>query len=90
MRYGEITILLDSRGSDARLTVEDRGGDARSPDLFFQHDFEPASPASDETATRLGLWNVKRSIEALGGRISARRNQHGGATVDIVLPSERH
>jgi two-component system, OmpR family, sensor histidine kinase ChvG len=71
-RYGEIAVALEHDESQARLTIEDRGSDADSPELFFQHDFEPAEnplePTSDDTATRLGLWNVKRTIEAFADK----------------------
>ncbi|HYX02336.1 MAG TPA: HAMP domain-containing sensor histidine kinase [Reyranella sp.] len=92
-RYGEVAVVLEHHDGQARLTIEDRGGGAESPELFFQHDFESAETTPqarpDATAARLGLWNVKRTIEAFGGQVSARRNQHGGASVGIALPCDR-
>ena len=93
-RYGEVTIELRDDGARARVGVEDRGCNAEQPELFFQHDFQPAAvgvdvPSADELgATRLCLWNVKRTVEAFGGEVDARRNAHGGASVSIALPCE--
>jgi two-component system sensor histidine kinase ChvG len=91
-RYGEVTVQLRRSGAMARLAVEDRGSGAEAPELFFQHDFQPVEnqaappPANDIHSARLGLWNVKRTVEAFGGEVSARRNPHGGAAVSITLP----
>jgi two-component system sensor histidine kinase ChvG len=89
-RYGEIVVRLERRGTAARFVVEDAGGDAATPELFFQHDFSPSSEDGDECPGRLGLWNVKRIVEAFGGEVAAERSQHGGAAVSIVLPADRH
>lgn len=89
--YGEIIVTLDVDRTGARLRVEDRGG-GDDADLLFQHDFstvpaERDGQASDETGLRrLGLWNVKRTVEAFGGQVDAQRNHHGGVVVSIVLP----
>lgn len=90
--YGEIGVLLECDGMEARLEIEDRGSDDDAPELFFQHDFTPtsetaAAPTSDES--RQGLWSVKRTVEVFGGRVAARRNQHGGVSVSIVVPADR-
>jgi signal transduction histidine kinase len=90
--YGEITVTLEADRTGARLLVEDRGGGDEA-DLVFQHDFA-AVPAevgrqasNDDGPRRLGLWNVKRTVEAFGGQVDAQRNDHGGVVVSIGLPS---
>jgi two-component system sensor histidine kinase ChvG len=93
-RYGEIAVTLEAEHAEARLTVEDRGCDGDAPELFFQHDFLPASQANPQTTdqappVRLGLWNVKRIVEAFGGQVSAEHNHHGGVSVSITLPCEQ-
>ena len=93
-RYGEISVTLEAGHTDARLTVEDRGCDGDAPELFFQHDFAPSSqanpPAPDQARpVRLGLWNVKRIVEAFGGRVTADHNHHGGVSVSIMLPCDQ-
>lgn len=91
--YGEITVTLEADRTGARLLVEDRGGGGDDSDLLFQHDFstvlaEPDRLASDDDGPRrLGLWNVKRTVEAFGGQVDAQRNHHGGVVVSIVLPA---
>jgi two-component system sensor histidine kinase ChvG len=91
--YGEITVTLEADRTGARLLVEDRGGGGDEADLVFQHDFTPVSAASGRRASddngprRLGLWSVKRTVEAFGGEVGAQRNDHGGVVVSIVLPS---
>jgi two-component system sensor histidine kinase ChvG len=90
--YGEITVTLEADRTGARLLVEDRGGGDEA-DLVFQHDFAPVSAgfgrrASDDGGPRrLGLWSVKRTVEAFGGEVGAQRKDHGGVVVSIVLPS---
>ena len=90
--YGEITVTLEADRTAARLLVEDRGG-GDDADLVFQHDFQPVSSGSGRRASdgngprRLGLWSVKRTVEAFGGEVGAQRNDHGGVVVSIVLPS---
>jgi signal transduction histidine kinase len=90
--YGEITVTLEADRTAARLLVEDRGGGDEA-DLVFQHDFKPVSAgfgrrASDDSGPRrLGLWSVKRTVEAFGGEVGAQRKDHGGVVVSIVLPS---
>jgi len=93
-RYGEISVTLEAGHTDARLTVEDRGCDDDAPELFFQHDFAPSSqanpPAPDQARpVRLGLWNVKRIVEAFGGQVTADHNHHGGVSVSIMLPCDQ-
>ena len=90
-RYGEVTIELQRDEDAGRLVVNDRGRDADTPELFFQHDFQPAgdpaAPPGFDTS-RLSLWNAKRIVEAFGGEVGAQRNPHGGISVSIVLPCE--
>ena len=93
---GEVVVTLD--GSDtagACILVEDRGGDAEDVDSLFQHDFSPSGEAGPlavggSAPCRTGLWHVKRTLEAFGGRISAHRNLHGGVSVSVALPAMRH
>ncbi len=91
--YGEITVTLEAGRTGARLLVEDGGGGGDEADLVFQHDFTPAPAevgrqASDDNGPRrLGLWSVKRTVEAFGGQVDAQRKDHGGVVVSIVLPS---
>ena len=90
--YGEITVTLEADRTAARLLVEDRGG-SDDADLVFQHDFTPVSAGSgrrtsdDSGPRRLGLWSVKRTVEAFGGEVDAQRKDHGGVVISIVLPS---
>ncbi len=91
--YGEITVTLEADRTGARLLVEDRGGGDEA-DLVFQHDFKPVSAGfgrrapDDNGPRRLGLWSVKRTVEAFGGEVGAQRKDHGGVVVSIVLPSK--
>jgi two-component system, OmpR family, sensor histidine kinase ChvG len=92
-RYGEIAVTLEAGHTDAHLTVEDRGCDGDAPELFFQPDFLPSSQANPQAPDqahpfRLGLWNVKRIVEAFGGQVTADHNNHGGISVSIMLPCD--
>jgi len=72
-----------------RLTVEDSGpgvADAALPrvfDRFYRGDVGRRGTSG----TGIGLAVVRGFVEAMGGRVSARRGDLGGLAVDIELPS---
>jgi signal transduction histidine kinase len=86
---GEIAVTLDGIGvAGACIVIEDRGRGAEDVDSIFEQDFLPSSEAMDAAAScRAGLWQVRRMLEALGGKVSAHRNLRGGLSVSIVLPA---
>jgi len=72
-----------------RLTVEDSGpgvADAALPRVFDRF-YRGEVGRRGTSGTGIGLAVVRGFVEAMGGRVSARRGDLGGLAVDIELPS---
>lgn len=89
---GSSIALTLKRGRDtAELKVEDEGPGI-SPeriDFIFDRYFSerPGQQDGSQSAhSGLGLWIVRRNVEALGGAVSASNRPAGGLAVSIVLP----
>jgi len=86
---GTVTVSLERAGGQAVLTVEDEGpgvDPAVLPRIFeryFSHRVPgqgmPAEGGAEEAHFGIGLWIVRRNVEALGGRVRAE-NRGGGAS----------
>jgi two-component system sensor histidine kinase ChvG len=98
---GTIAVYLFREGNSVHLHVDDEGPgvDPRKVEHIFdryfslrpkEHKLQP-DPANGEGARHagLGLWIVRRNIEAIGGSISAVNRIGGGLSVRIVLPYAR-
>jgi signal transduction histidine kinase len=87
---GEAAVTLKAEGTNARLTVSDRGV-GMSPELLARV-FEPFYQAPQQLARRtgglgLGLAIVRKIVELHGGHVSAHSTGLGqGSTFDVVLP----
>jgi two-component system sensor histidine kinase KdpD len=71
-----------------RLTVEDDGTgvpDAAIPRLFEKFYRVPGQRAARH-GTGIGLAVVRGLVEAMGGKVAARRSELGGLAVDVDLP----
>jgi two-component system sensor histidine kinase KdpD len=71
-----------------RLTVEDAGQGV--PDQALSKIFDkfyrvPGVSGGSRSGTGIGLAVVRGLVEAMGGRVAARRSQLGGLAVDIDL-----
>lgn len=94
-----IVVRLAAAGQEARLTVED-GGPGVPPDdieriferYYSRHDETP--PDGPEPAYRtnsgphfgIGLWIVRRNVEAFGGTVRAENVPGSGLRVVVSLP----
>jgi two-component system sensor histidine kinase ChvG len=87
-----VALTLRRDGGAARLVIEDEGPGVDPVDL--PHIFEryySKRPAVDGTNNGsphfgIGLWIVRRNVEAVGGTISAENRAHGGLKVEVKLP----
>ena len=73
-----------------RLTVEDGGSGVPEPvlskifDKFYR---VPGVAGGSRSGTGIGLAVVRGLVEAMGGRVAARRSELGGLAIDIDLRS---
>lgn len=86
---GKIGIALTEREGCAVLTVEDKGPGV--PDELLEKIFERYFSRRSATATPsshfgIGLWVVRRNVEALGGSIHAENRVVAGLRVVVSIP----
>jgi len=99
---GTITVTLLRNENHIDLLIEDEGPgiDPKKIDRIFDRYFslrasevaavqeDPAQGGDEQKQGHagLGLWIVRRNVEALGGRISAANRLGGGLCVHVTLP----
>ncbi|MDR3517815.1 MAG: HAMP domain-containing sensor histidine kinase [Azospirillaceae bacterium] len=92
-----IVVTLARAGTSAELTIDDEGPgvDAAALPLLFERYYSqrPESPAEGGTEGSgdgphfgIGLWIVRRNVEAMGGTVAAENRPAGGLRMRIVLP----
>ena len=91
MKYGEgrpVRIILRREADKALLIVRDEGiGIAEENHRRIFERFERAVPASTVSGLGLGLYIVKRIVEAHGGEIGVESELGKGASFTVRLPS---
>jgi two-component system, OmpR family, sensor histidine kinase ChvG len=93
---GAITVTLAKAGQSVELRIDDQGPgiDPKKIDRIFDR-YYSLRPNADQDSSRsgllphsgLGLWIVRRNIEALGGHVTATNRPEGGLSVRVVLPA---
>lgn len=97
---GAVSVRLTRNGPWAELTVEDEGpgvDPANLPRIFERYfsQREPGRGMPEDPATAgqagsthfgIGLWIVRRNIEAFGGRVEAENRPTGGLRMTVTLP----
>ena len=94
---GDVTVILGRGPRGAQLTVADRGPGVAAenlPRIFDRYfSYRPNHPKVDRGRDAgnfgVGLWLVRRNIEALRGRVLAENRVGGGFQVRIELPLRR-
>lgn len=87
-KNGTVEVHLVSDGNDARFSVMDRGPGVATellPRIFERSASfrDPQHVAAEHQG--LGLWIVKRSVEALGGTVAAHNRAERGLEVVVRL-----
>lgn len=89
--WGRVRIVLMRHGHQARLTIEDDGPGVAAEqcerifDRYFSRRQE--SPSGGEGSHfGIGLWIVRRNVEALGGQVAAANRSQGGLRITIDIP----
>lgn len=91
---GELSIALRRRGNRAEITVEDDGPGVPSEDLerIFERQFSKRPDQADGDGNGqtlhagIGLWIVRRNVEAIGGNVHAENVSGGGLALRLQLP----
>ena len=86
IRIAAAPIVSEPR---VRLTVEDAGPGVPEPALakIFEKFYRvPGVAGGSRSGTGIGLAVVRGLVEAMGGRVTARRSDLGGLAIDIDLP----
>lgn len=91
---GTIVVTLTCEDETCQLQIDDEGPgiDPHKIDRIFEryYSLRPRQLANDEPTgpghAGLGLWIVRRNIEALGGTVEAANRLGGGLSITITLP----
>ncbi len=81
----EIKYLPDD-GLSAIELVDN--GSGLPPELFPDAIFEPFMTTKPK-GSGIGLWQVKQLVSSLGGKITAKNEEIGGARFIITLPTDK-
>jgi signal transduction histidine kinase len=87
-----IRVRLAAEDGCARVDVQDEGPGIASDEqakLFSEFQTAGSRPTGDEGSTGLGLWIVKKIVEAHGGRVFMTSTPGEGSTVSFALPMKR-
>lgn len=93
---GEVALSLDAEGPDAVITVEDQGPGVPDDKLeqIFERYYSERGVTGDESTSDvgeahfgIGLWIVRRNVEAIGGSVAAENGPGGGLRIRLRLPS---
>jgi two-component system sensor histidine kinase KdpD len=81
------SLRAESDNSRVILTIEDSGAGVpdRSYERLFEKFYRVPGRRASRSGTGIGLAVARGLIEAMGGKITARRSELGGLAVDIEL-----
>jgi two-component system sensor histidine kinase ChvG len=86
---GAIAVSLRRNGRFAEFIVEDEGPGVAPENLerIFERYYSerPSGPDGEGDHFGIGLWIVRRNVEALGGRVTASMRNPGGLRVKVEL-----
>lgn len=82
-RGEDVEVVVRYQDSECWLVIRDRGPGFEPEAL--ERALEPFFTTSD-SALGLGLYQVRRIVEAMGGTVAVRNRRGGGGQLEIVLP----
>jgi signal transduction histidine kinase len=90
LKYGEgkpVDVEVSTDQGQVQLRVRDQGVGVSPEDQrrIFQR-FERASNTSKGDSFGLGLWIVRRLVEAMGGQVGVQSEPNRGSTFEVQLP----
>lgn len=92
IRYGAgkpIEISISGEGGEARLSVKDHGiGIAEADQERIFQRFERVGKARSSGGFGIGLWTVRQSCLAMGGRVDVKSQPGSGAEFIVTLPRQ--
>jgi len=85
---GPVEVEVRGEPGAAVLTVADRGRGIRPDDVerVFERFQRGRQGPGGPSGAGLGLWIVRRNVEAQGGSVSAAHREGGGTVVTVRLP----
>jgi len=91
---GRISVSLHRNRRWADLTIADEGPGVPAEDLeriferrFSNRPHDPAAASGAESVhAGIGLWIVRRNVEAIGGQVEAQNAAAGGLVMKIQVP----
>lgn len=89
---GTIRMSVRRAGPNAELTVEDNGAGVAGENLRriftrYYSDRPGSSESPSGNHMGIGLWTVRRKIEAIGGVVTAENRDGGGLRVVALVPA---
>lgn len=84
---GEVRLFLTDLGLDLIIEVEDSGHGVSSE--IADNLFEKGATTHDKTGRGMGLYLVRRAVNALGGDITFTTGELGGALFTVIIPKRR-
>src|SRR5262249_39705652 len=82
---GEIDVRVYRDLADWCLEVRDNG--CGIPDAYMRDDLFRPFRSTKDAGFGIGLYHCKVMVEAAGGRITVRSQEHIGTTVQVILPA---
>jgi signal transduction histidine kinase len=88
---GRVSISATKSNSETAVSISDTGPGISETDLpyIFHRFYRGRSRAESDCSTGLGLFIVKRIVEAHGGQVSVRSALGEGTTFTLRFPCER-
>lgn len=84
---GEVRLFLTDLGVDLVIEIEDSGPGV-SPEIADTL-FERGVTTHGDTGRGVGLYLVRRAVDALGGHITFAQGELGGARFTVIIPKSR-